>query len=68
MTEAEVRAALSRPLIRVPIYAQIFDVSVATAYEACHCGEVETVRVGKKTLWVVTAPLRRQLGLELEAA
>lgn len=68
MTEAEVRAALSRPLIRVPVYAQIFDVSVATAYDACQRGEIETVRVGKKALRVVTAPLRRQLGLELEAA
>ena len=34
-------------------------------YEACHNGELEVIRRGKKIL-ILTAPLRRKLGIEAD--
>jgi hypothetical protein len=41
----------------------LMPVSRNSIYDACHKGEIECFRVGKKII-IPTAPLRRKLGIE----
>jgi hypothetical protein len=50
-----------------PHYAKIMRISRGTAFEAVKNGDVEVLRVGR-LIRVISAPLRRQLGLDGKAA
>jgi hypothetical protein len=45
-------------------YRRVMGVGRNAAYASVHRGDVETVRVGDRIL-VLTAPLRRKLGIEV---
>jgi hypothetical protein len=63
LPEAEVRRLLGQPTITPEELAKVTRTSRNGAYDAIKRGEVATIRFGKK-IKVLTAPLRRQLGME----
>jgi excisionase family DNA binding protein len=60
--ESEVRVLLSRPTISVDDAGRVLGIGRNLAYEAVRNGEIESTTVGKRRL-VLTAPLRRKLGI-----
>jgi hypothetical protein len=58
-------AALQHPTISVDdlVRLKVMPVSRGLIYDACKSGDIECLRVGKRIL-VLTAPLRRKLGLD----
>jgi hypothetical protein len=64
-TEREIKAALLRPGISPDELYElgILPVGRNSIYDACHSGEIECFRIGKKIV-IATAPLRRKLGIE----
>lgn len=66
MTKAEAIETLKNEvLVDVdPVIPAIFDVSRPHAYQMVRDGLLPTMKVGAKRVKIVTAPLRRQLGIE----
>jgi hypothetical protein len=62
LSQAEIDRLLSRPTITAEELAGVIRTSRNGAYDAIRRGEVETIKVGRK-IKVLTAPLRRQLGI-----
>jgi hypothetical protein len=62
LSQAEIDRLLSLPTITPEELAGVIRTSRNGAYEAIRRGEVETFNVGRK-IKVLTAPLRRQLGI-----
>jgi hypothetical protein len=60
--EDEVKALLRRPTISVDDAALVLGIGRNSAYAAVRNGDVESMAVGKRRL-VLTAPLRRKLGI-----
>lgn len=60
----EIEALLSRPTTTVENAGRILGTGRNATYEAVRKGEIESIRVGRRML-VLTAPLRRKLGLEV---
>ena len=60
---AEIKRLLSQPTITPAELALVIRTSLLGAYEAIGRGEFEVLRVGRR-IKVLTAPLRRQLGME----
>jgi excisionase family DNA binding protein len=60
----EAMKLLARPTITVDQAAQVLGVSRISAYAAIRRGEIASISIGKR-LTVPTAPLRRQLGLDM---
>ena len=65
--DPEALELLKQPLITVPEYARVTRTGRNSAYEAVQRGDVEVMRVGKQ-IRVLTAPLRRKLGIDVLAA
>jgi hypothetical protein len=55
---------LSRPTMTIENYRRVMGVGRNAAYASVRRGDVETMRVGDRIL-VLTAPLRRKLGIEV---
>jgi hypothetical protein len=54
----------TKPTVPIwPTVGVVLELSRGAAYDAAHRGDFETVRIGK-LIKVVTAPLRRKLGIE----
>jgi hypothetical protein len=47
-----------------PVIPVLFDVSVPHAFQMARDGRLPVMKVGSKRVKVVTAPLRKQLGIE----
>jgi hypothetical protein len=62
LSSAEIDRLLSRPTITAEELAVVLRTSRNGAYDAIKRGEVEVIWVGRKVK-VLTAPLRRQLGM-----
>jgi hypothetical protein len=64
MTKPEIEELLSRPAITPDelLRSKILPIGRNMIYEAISSGELASMKVGKKKL-ILTAPLRRQLGL-----
>lgn len=56
-----------RPTLTVEEAAELLSISRSLAYEAVRCGQIPSIRVGRRLL-VPTAALRRLLGVEAAAA
>jgi hypothetical protein len=65
MTLEEIRKLFSQPTITPDQLHQsgVFPVSRNGIYEAINRGEIDVVEIGKKKA-IITAPLRRKLGIE----
>jgi len=65
MTSKEIRALLARPTITPDELFQsgVLPLSRNGVYEAIRRGEIDVIPFGRKKA-VITAPLRRKLGLE----
>lgn len=59
----DLQQLVSRPTITVDAASRLLGISRNATYEAVRNGEIESINVGKRRL-VLTAPLRRKLGLE----
>ncbi|MBT1516445.1 excisionase family DNA-binding protein [Bradyrhizobium sp. SRL28] len=64
--DVDLQKLLSRPTITVDDAAKVLGTGRNATYDAVHRGEIDTMRVGGRIL-VLTAPLRRKLGLEVAA-
>jgi excisionase family DNA binding protein len=64
--DIDLQKLLSRPTITVDDAAKVLGTGRNATYDAVHRGEIDTMRVGGRIL-VLTAPLRRKLGLEAVA-
>ncbi len=64
--DADLLKLLSRPTMTVDNYGRVVGVGRNAAYASVHRGDVETLEVGGRIL-VLTAPLRRKLGIEVAA-
>lgn len=62
LSQAEIERLLSRPTITANELAGVLRTSRNGAYDCIKRGEVAVIRVGRKVK-VLTAPLRRQLGM-----
>jgi len=62
LSQAEIERLLTRPTITADELAGVLRTSRNGAYDAIRRGEVATIKVGRKVK-VLTAPLRRQLGM-----
>jgi hypothetical protein len=64
--DAKIRRLLSRPTITAAelAKARILGLGERAVYAAINRGEIEVLRVGKHKKLVLTAPLRRQLGID----
>jgi hypothetical protein len=60
----KVEKLLRQPTISVDDAAKVLGIGRNAAYMATRTGQIETMEVGKRKL-VLTAPLRRKLGLEV---
>jgi excisionase family DNA binding protein len=65
--DIDLQKLLSRPTITVDDAAKVLGTGRNATYDAVHRGEIDTMRVGGRIL-VLTAPLRRKLGLVEVAA
>jgi hypothetical protein len=65
MTQKEIRALLARPTITPDeLYrSRVLPLTRNGVYEAIRRGEIEVLEFGKKKA-IITAPLRRKLGME----
>ena len=65
MTESEIAAVLARPTITPDelLRTGVFPVGRNGIYAAINRGEIDVIEIGKKKV-IITAPLRRKLGLE----
>jgi excisionase family DNA binding protein len=64
--DTEIQKLLSRPTITVDEAAEVLGISRNGAYERVRAGDLASVSMGKRRL-VLTAPLRRMLGIETAA-
>jgi excisionase family DNA binding protein len=62
--DEEIDALLRRPTISVDDTAKVLGTGRNSTYAAVRSGEIESMAVGKRRL-VLTAPLRRKLGIEV---
>jgi hypothetical protein len=64
MTQDEIREALSKPTISPAALhkTKVLPLGLAGIYQAVHAGEIPAERFGKK-IAIITAPLRRKLGI-----
>lgn len=63
-----VRKALIENLtVSVEIAGKALGLSKNPAYEACKSGQIQSIKIGGRVV-VPTAPLRKMLGIETEAA
>jgi excisionase family DNA binding protein len=67
MTVQEIMETLARPTCEVKEAQEILDLSKNSMYAAVRKGEIESIRVGGR-IRIITAPLRRRLGLEGSAS
>ncbi len=65
--DVDIQKMLSRPTISVDAAAKLLGTGRNATYDAVHRGEIATMRVGGRIL-VLTAPLRKALGIEVAAA
>jgi predicted DNA-binding transcriptional regulator AlpA len=65
--DEEIRRHLTDPTIPMDVLAKVLGICVATAYTAAKRGDFPTIQIGSRIV-VPTAPLRRMLGLDTEAA
>jgi excisionase family DNA binding protein len=63
MLDEEIAALLRRPALTVPELAKVLNVSKNSIYEGVKEGRYETIPVGKRSVRIVTAPIRKQLGI-----
>jgi hypothetical protein len=63
VTAEQVHEILAPPTTTVEKAGRVLGLSRNVAYEAAARGDFSTIRMGKRIL-VLTAPLRRQLGIE----
>ena len=64
--DIDIHKLLSRPTITVDDAAKVLGTGRNATYDAVHRGEIATMRVGGRIL-VLTAPLRKKLGIEVAA-
>jgi excisionase family DNA binding protein len=65
--DVDIQKMLSRPTISVDAAAKLLGTGRNATYDAVHRGEIAVMRVGGRIL-VLTAPLRKALGIEVAAA
>jgi excisionase family DNA binding protein len=65
--DIDILKLLSRPTISVDDTARVLGTGRNSTYEAVRRGEIATMRMGSRYL-VLTAPLRKMLGIEVAAA
>lgn len=67
MKDIEARGALDQLTVSVETAGKLFGLGKSGAYAAVHSGHIPSIRMGGRYV-VPTAPLRKMLGLETEAA
>jgi excisionase family DNA binding protein len=63
---SDIQELLTRPTLTVDEAARVLRIGRNAAYEYVRSGELEAISMGKRRL-VLTAPLRRKLGIEVAA-
>jgi hypothetical protein len=61
------KALVDHLTVSVDIAAKAFGIGRNAAYEACKSGDIPSLRIGGR-ITVPTAPLRKMLGIESDAA
>lgn len=64
--KTDIENLLRNPTITVDAAARVLSMGRNAAYDAVRRGEIETMKVGKRYK-VLSAPLRRRLGIETAA-
>ena len=64
--KSDIDRLFENPTVTVDVAARVLNMGRNAAYEAVHRGDIEALRYGKRYK-VLTAPLRRKLGIEVAA-
>jgi hypothetical protein len=63
MTSEEILEALAKPTVPVEVAGKILGIGRNGVYAAAKRGDIDIMKMGKRVL-VLSAPLKRKLGLE----
>jgi hypothetical protein len=63
MTKDEKEALLREPALKPAVFARVLEISKNSVYTGIKTGLFETIEVGKRGKLIVTAPIRKKLGI-----
>jgi excisionase family DNA binding protein len=63
MLDEEKATLLRQPALKAAEVARLLNVSKNSVYEGIKAGQYEVIAVGKRSVRIITAPLRKKLGV-----